>query len=1626
MHFRTRLWCLVVVGSFLALAAGAAVRQDRQELPKDEEGLWRYALDRYNQGQWQEGDRGFRQYIQSFPKGQNIELAYYYLGYLHLYYSHRFEESRKAFEQLAEKFPKGQYYWHARFAIGQTYQSQGLTPKAIEVYEKIFQDCDDVNYRTSAIHQIWNLKGKQFYPYVSGTFTTGQKAVVHVNLRNVDKVEYRIVRVKYDRVLEHLKGGDRNNLGDAIAKVGKEGREELKKWIEHHNIPAQKEETKTIEMPSTDSGIYILEGTHDRITMTVTVFVTKYGIITKSAAGKLLVFAQDRATSKPVAKMQIKVLHKEKPLAGETDEEGLFVSTAFAGGTVVGIKEGELVTTDPWYYDRGQGQSLVYVTTDRPIYRPNQAVHFKVVHRNETGSKMSFQPGAPVWIEIRDTKRNSVYKAKHSLNEFGTAWGKFTLGDEPALGHYTVLVRFDDQKRAEDDYEWGIYGTNHGTFRVDEYRKPEYKVDVTYSKPSVIQGETVEATVQANYYFGSPVAHAQVQWKLSRRAYWYWWGCWDWYYDWYADDDDWQANWRHRQYDEPVTTGTGTTDAQGKLTVRFTPDKRDYDCVYTLVAQVTDLSRRTVDGGSTVKATRAEFGLAASLGRWVYKPGEKVNVRVRATTPDEKPVRNQKIQVRAFNVEYHNNKNVENKLYQGDTVTDEHGVADVNFTPEVTGGYIRVEAETADRFGNRVTTQAWVWVCGESWWGDWNNFNGFDLIPDKKTYEPGETAKILITSQHKNVTVLLTLEGKEVYEHRVVQVKGHAKLVEVKLDHPDLAPNFFVSVSAIKENQMVQKYKSLIVNPAKRFVNVKITPDKREYRPREKALYRIETTGADGKPVSCEVSLGIVDESIYALQEEFAADIRKFLVHKRSYEVATSSSLYYWDWGRGGEAKNEESRSTPSSTGARNGPRLDSLAKESDAAKGQGGGGGKEYAATEIRSNFADTMHWVADLVTDANGRAEIAVPVPDNLTTWKATARAVTKDNRFGQEASSVVARKDVIVRLELPRFFTQGDETLISVVAHNYLKSEKEMKIVLEIEGLQVQGDREHLVKVAPEGQKRFDWKTKVDGAGLVKVTVKALTDESSDAMELVVPILPHGSVKWESKAGFVENKVVEKIRLPKEAIAQSSELIVVVSPTHASTVLDALDYLAGYPYGCVEQTMSRFLPTVVVGQTLQKLGIEKPGLKEELPKMVAAGLQRLYNFQQQDGGWGWWQNDKSNAWTTAYVLFGLALARQADYVVDENVFQRGIAAARGHLASTQDDDVRAYLLWALQSAGQKDEMKLEPKTAYGRALAALVSHHAGKKEEAQRHLGYLTESVKETGSTAYWEGRAGGGWLDHSVETTAVAMKAFLAADPKAPIVAKIVNWLASVRTGNYWASTKQTAMVVFAMTDYLAITGDLNPDMTVSLSLNGDRVFSERVTKENWQKFNGTRTFKAKQFNEGENEIAIEKTGTGTPVYSIFLRYYAKEDWFSASKGGIVVERSYSRIKYEGGKRVAEALKSGDTVKSGEEIEVTARVRGDRNYEWLMLEVPMPSGFEAVREYYGHYGWYWNYWYSHKEFRDERVAVAMTQLWTNHDNVVTYTMRAETPGTYSILPAVVYNMYHPQIGGNSEEFRLSVVD
>ena len=335
------------------------------------------------------------------------------------------------------------------------------------------------------------------------------------------------------------------------------------------------------------------------------------------------------------------------------------------------------------------------------------------------------------------------------------------------------------------------------------------------------------------------------------------------------------------------------------------------------------------------------------------------------------------------------------------------------------------------------------------------------------------------------------------------------------------------------------------------------------------------------------------------------------------------------------------------------------------------------YVQADVRTNFVDALIWKAHVVTDENGKAKVEFKIPDNLTTWRTTVRGITKNTDVGQKVNKFISRKDLLVRMETPRFFRQDDEVVISTIVHNYLSSAKTTKIEFTSDKLKLVGSKINSkgfenskftskkiyeIEIPANSELRIDWKVKVDyPTGEATLKASALTNEESDAMEVKVQIIPNGVKVIEPLvADYSETNVNEylEFEIPTDVDLRSASFSFTLNPSLAGTILKSLDDLAGYPYGCVEQTMSRFLPTIIVANTFKEINAPlKSQTIEELPKYVDAGLKRLYDFQHSDGGWGWWTNDQTHPYMTAYVIYGLSLAREAGYDINENVFYNGL---------------------------------------------------------------------------------------------------------------------------------------------------------------------------------------------------------------------------------------------------------------------------------------------------------------------------------------------------------------------------------
>jgi uncharacterized protein YfaS (alpha-2-macroglobulin family) len=606
----------------------------------------------------------------------------------------------------------------------------------------------------------------------------------------------------------------------------------------------------------------------------------------------------------------------------------------------------------------------------------------------------------------------------------------------------------------------------------------------------------------------------------------------------------------------------------------------------------------------------------------------------------------------------------------------------------------------------------------------------------------------------------------------------------------------------------------------------------------------------------------------------------------------------------------------------------------------------------------------------------------------------------------------------------------------------------------------------------------------------------------MEKTFTIFEHGIEKFISRSGKMRGDSVSvKLDIPKERRAGSTTLTVQIAPSMATTMLDALPYLIDYPYGCTEQTMSRFLPAVITAKTLRDLGLKPEtamrrifgGIEEasaaathphgsrdlkELDAITKQSLDRLYDFQHADGGWGWWKEGESDHFMTAYVVWGMSLARQAGIDVKSEAIERAAAYLDKELVEEETSyDAQAWMLHSLAvyhaTRKQSEVSKFQATAfanlwdnrdklnAYTRALLALAAHNYGYQDRAKTLIANLENGVKtdtqpdtsivQRGAqvsdpsvmgTAHWgEDGVYWRWSDGGVEATSFALRALLAIDPTNKLIEPVTNWLIKNRRGAQWSNTRDTAIAVLTLNDYLRVTGEAQSMVGYQLVVNGTPVTSKQLTAEDALSAPSKFAVSRELIRDGQNEISIVRNnGTGPIYFSAAAEFFSLEEPLKPAGNEIFVRRQYFKLvnhptllKGIVSERVP--LNDGETVKSGDRVEVVLTVEAKNNYEYLLFEDLKPAGLEAVqvrsgeslyiRELKSGGGFTDRARSVYQELRDRKVALFIDHLpqgiWQ-----LSYEMRAEAPGAFHALPVLGHAMYVPEIRTNGAEMHVRVVD
>lgn len=1504
-------------------------------------------------------------------------------------------------------------------------------------------------------------------------------------------------------------------------------------------------------------------------------FISNLNVISKAGVNTMAGYAGFRNTGMSAKDARMEFYLGNKKVSGAVASNGsalinfdpnlLDLSDESFRPLVIAYSGEDIAVSDSYSFFRyNDNRYETYIFTDQPVYRAGSVVNFKGTARIRSSKGYENIPNADVTIVVKDPNGSDVYKTETKTNNNGSFSATFQLDAEAKTGDYSI--------------EATIKGAgSNSTFTVEQFKKPEYKVSVAPSKGQYYGNDVLNAEISADYFFGSPVQGANVEYEIHKVGYYRPWWMYGPYADWYRDSyEEYEQSNRGSEF---IYRGEGVTGSDGKLDITYNINedfKSDYgdfyyryyygsgDYRYIITARVTDKARHSVSGSSSVYVTRSSFTLAVNASSYIYKPGDGVTINVNASDYSDKPV---STDFNAYIYKYDIGKyDNENKtlvtVINGQTRQDGSGSVVYQLPASGSEGSYVTEVKATDDAGHAVTEQTYFYVSS----GDYSWLSSvsseIQIITDKSGYSQGDILRAVIVAPASDVDIFITTETADIVTSTVKRLSGTSLTVEFPITD-EYFSGFNLYAAYTKLGTVFSSNKKIPVIPRQKLLTVLIEPSKLIYTPREDGGLRVRILDSDGNPVkNAEVSLGIVDESIYSIKPDKTRNIDKIFYGGLKDFVSTSANnesirsgysrqmtiyeKFRMDNSRSlgrisgrvsdlsgnpvegaavmidkdylGGVTNENGEyvirlpegsytvglkgfegtiqskrvSVQSSRIARKdfaadrsllfvmadgfgeegsdmnmemdaiaieqAPGMEMRAAKEDAKQMSAPEKDGGYAEATTRSDFRDAILWLPFETTDADGYATVNVKYPDNLTTWRITARVITSDTKVGQAINTVIVKKDLLVRLEAPRFMREDDKVTISAIVHNYLADGKNARVRFKAENAEiVSGNSLSEVYVSPNSEQRVDIVIRPsEPKGNAVLYAEALTNEESDAIEIKVPVLPDGLKLTKTLAADFSDETKTEVKfteVPQFADLRSTELKLSVDPSLASTILSSLDDLIGYPYGCVEQTMSRFLPTVIVANAFEKLNAPlSDATKAEIPKMVAKGLSRLYSMQHSDGGWGWWTNDNSNPFMTAYVVYGLSIAGEAGYDIDGAALKRGVYALKNQVKSSKPDETTlAYMLYALSVSGKSEDEFVKEQLAkindsnlnnYGRSLVALTWKQIGENSKANKMLQQLVENaVKLPGEgAAYWDGISFHyNWQDDKVQTTAMALKALVNIGESSDLKELVVRWLILQRQGTSWRSTQETAMIVYAMTDYLRYSNELDPDYSVRVVVNGNEVFSRQMTKADvFEKANAI-NIPGDILRKGSNEIAIEKSGKGKVYFSSSLTYYKPGSEVSAQEEGYRVEKEISVLKlyneYGGDRITYREVPLNGAVKSGDVLKVTVKVHtkeSESNY--FMLEDPLPAGFEYVKDDWAYpvegeeqqyYGNYWRWWYADRDVRDDRVTFFATYFGKGV-HTFTYLMRAEIPGVYTVNPTIGSLMYYPEVYGNTTSQMVEVIE
>ncbi|MGB3714627.1 MAG: MG2 domain-containing protein, partial [Candidatus Promineifilaceae bacterium] len=891
------------------------------------------------------------------------------------------------------------------------------------------------------------------------------------------------------------------------------------------------------------TGVYVLSVTSPEISSQYSwwqnhlnvIVVGDTNVTVKELFGRIYAWATDIESGQPTPGRTLSFYDKDGRLLGTavTDEQGLadldyqpydrylsgiYVMSNNPGESGFGIGSSNWSEgISPWQFGLNATTGpdvdrFVYLYTDRPIYRPGDTVHYRGIVRDTDFGRFPLPTNQTATVELYFLSQYEPieYEFRTTVDENGEFSGEYVIPADAQLGNYSLNISDEDTRGDRQ-------------FTVAEYRKPEFQVSATPERDEVVRGDPADVTVEASYFFGGAATDLSLSWTVYEDDFHFSWdgprytfgdfgGFYFEFWDRYGfDDGDYLG--------EYVISGEGQTDGDGRFVIQLPPDLLEDvspdSRTVTIEASVRDVNDFPVTARAEIIYHAADTYVGVVTDKWFTTAGSSTDVDVITVDWDGQPVPDRDVELTLYRRDWRPVRESDMSRYytrwevtnteadQVQVTTNGQGTASAQLVPNSGGSYLIV-ATTTDDAGRSHNSSTFLWVSSADYVG-WRvdpKERRMDLTLDKDEYTPGETARILVQSPFTGpVQAWMTIERGDLIEQRLITLPTNSEVIDIPIIE-EYAPNVFVTVHAVKGIDESNRYADmrigmaeLIVSPEHLGLDITLSPQGEFHQPGDSVDYDIEVTDHRGNPMQANLSLALVDLAVLSLKADNAPQILNAFYERQPMRSKTGSGLIISGEGLEIEIPLEQG------------------------GMGGGGGGLDESALStfalededEVRKDFPDTAFWEAKIATDANGRATVSIPLPDSLTTWRLSTKAVSDystsaETLVGQDQVDIVATLPLLIRPITPRFLTVGDRLQLGAVVHNNSGEPLEVTVSLVALGLTLEGRADQSILIPAEGREVVRWTATVDDVRFADLTFRVEGGGYRDASKPTFGIAPN----------------------------------------------------------------------------------------------------------------------------------------------------------------------------------------------------------------------------------------------------------------------------------------------------------------------------------------------------------------------------------------------------------------------------------------------------------------------------------------------------------------------------------------